>query len=132
MSDLEREFADVESASFLHSEDKEAPLRDGLLRPDSRWRLWPLISRLLPYVVLMLASFGVGRYTSGNEATETSLRPPQSISGSSKIVVFKPDESYNDDPFGPDGRYSAWSKLTPRKPPNSFQNPRRCRTDPMS
>lgn len=31
-----------------------------------------------------------------------------------KIVAFNPDESYNDDPFGPDGVTSAWNDLIPR------------------
>lgn len=30
-----------------------------------------------------------------------------------KIVVFTPDERYDDDPFGPDGLESAWNELIP-------------------
>lgn len=31
-----------------------------------------------------------------------------------KTVIFNPDDSYNDNPFGPDGLTSAWNKLGPR------------------
>lgn len=45
--------------------------------------------------------------TCEGKSTEKSLVP--------KVrVIFNPDNSYNDDPFGPDKLESAWSKLPPR------------------
>jgi hypothetical protein len=150
MSDPHQEFADdVESALFLHGEDKETPSREGYLRSNAtRWRLWPLISHALTYMLLMLASFELGRYLSANEISEKSLLLSQSVFSngttsikaslhslllyvcltkqgnavSKKLVVFKPDENYNDDPFGPDGLQSAWSKLTPRTPRSKWND----------
>lgn len=38
-----------------------------------------------------------------------------------KIVVFNPNESYDDDPFGPDGVTSAWNNLVPStREPSTF------------
>ncbi|KAK0706208.1 hypothetical protein B0T26DRAFT_788870 [Lasiosphaeria miniovina] len=54
-------------------------------------------------------------YSSTNETREKNLLPSQSIFSevSTKLVTFQPDESYNDDPLGPDGLLSPWSKLSP-------------------
>lgn len=78
----QHEFADVESLSFLHGEAEETTSQKGLLPAKAaQWRLRPLLFHILSYILLMLASFGLGKYLSANGTPETSLLPSQSIFG---------------------------------------------------
>ncbi|OAA57989.1 hypothetical protein SPI_06874 [Niveomyces insectorum RCEF 264] len=120
MAGNNHEFTDAESASFLHGEAKDEALPKGLLGGKAaRWRQWSSVSRLWPYalvtagVILAVGILVWPRPSNGSQ--EQHLLPSQALLGKipKKLVVFSPDDSYDLDPFGPDGLENAWSKLPP-------------------
>ncbi|KAK1753588.1 hypothetical protein QBC47DRAFT_430365 [Echria macrotheca] len=114
--DDRNEFVDAESASFLHGEIKTTPSHDDIRGGQPvRRRVTSIISRTLPYALVAVASFGLGTLVSPRGTTQRHLIPSDAIFDNipDKIVVFNPDEIYNDDPFGPDGLESPWTKLSP-------------------
>ncbi|OIW30903.1 hypothetical protein CONLIGDRAFT_679656 [Coniochaeta ligniaria NRRL 30616] len=118
MSDIHHEFTDAESASFLHAEDRStrkefAGSNSKSGRSGTRFR--STISCYLPYILLVVCVFeALGIWlVSSKQVLERHLIPSQDLLVSKKIIVFNPDESYDDDPFGPDGIESAWNKLIP-------------------
>lgn len=89
MSTIQHEFAESESASFLHGEAKEMPVREDFLgRMVLRWTVWSRISRFLPHILLMIGIFTViGMFASSKESQEKQLLPSQFMFGKSTSPI---------------------------------------------
>lgn len=92
MSGIQHEFTDSESASFLHGEAKGLPSQEGFLGGKAaRRRLWALISRVLPYLLLTVVVFlALVILVSSKEIQEKSLLPSQSMFGKSTTPILLP------------------------------------------
>ncbi len=89
MPAIQHEFADSESASFLHGEAKAMPSREGFLGKTARWKLLSPISHFLPYVLLMTSIFLVLIiFVSLKEIQGKDLLPSQSTFGKSTISII--------------------------------------------
>ncbi len=90
MSDIQPEFTDSESASFLHGDAKQISPQEGFHgRKAVRWILRSSIARFLPYMLLVagisLVLIVVVLFTGTHEK---SLLPSQSMFGKSKISIL--------------------------------------------
>ncbi|KAK0627945.1 hypothetical protein B0T14DRAFT_146492 [Immersiella caudata] len=115
MSDLQHKFADAESASFLPKEENEIESEHVHHLHSQEWRPWRLLAHIFSYTVLFLISFGLGRHSSAPELKIDTFPRSQSMIGQvlHKTIIFKPDASFDEDPFGPDMVESPWHKLSP-------------------
>jgi len=100
MADLHHQSMDVESASFLPKGARERPSGDDDVfvhaHGPKQWRPWHLLfSRLLPCALLLLTSFGLGRYSSS--------APPEvkSENSSSRLQSMIEHGTHNKTPHDP-------------------------------
>ena len=121
---------DPESASFLHGESKLFTSQEGEESPaQHRAPRWNRLSspvtlpRVLVYLVifsLIIISLTLAVILVSLNGMRKEMNPLllQSIlTVPTHTVIFRPDESYNVDLFGPDGLESPWQNLAPRMSP---------------
>src|SRR5581483_3371584 len=86
------EFVDAESASFLHGEIKTTQSRDEIRDSKSaRRRLTSIISRVIPYGLVAVASFGLGMLVSPRDAPQRNLIPSRAIFDNGRTLFFSQD-----------------------------------------
>jgi len=90
MSNIHHGLADdVESSSFLPREVKERSSEDVEFAPGlrRRWTMRYVIFHTLPYVVIALIFFGLGRHSSPTVAKDENRSAAQSIVGQGTILI---------------------------------------------